>query len=75
MPLKQDKQGRKDKVWGNIQKCANEFTKCVFVNVDNVTSKQICVMRKQLRAIDSVMVMGKNVSHNTTFSNNFFRPS
>lgn len=44
-----------------MQTCANKFVKCIFVNVDNVTSKQICVMRKQLRGIDAVMVMGKNV--------------
>jgi large subunit ribosomal protein LP0 len=30
------------------------------VNVDNVTSKQICIMRKELRAIGAQMVMGKN---------------
>ena len=32
----------------------------MFVDVDNVTSKQICVMRKQLRAIGAKMIMGKN---------------
>jgi len=32
----------------------------MFVEVDNVTSKQICVMRKMLRAIDAKMIMGKN---------------
>jgi len=32
----------------------------MFVNVDNVTSKQICVMRKQFREIGAIMVMGKN---------------
>ena len=67
MPLKQDKQGRKDRVWNNIQTCGNKFTKCVFVNVDNVTSKQICVMRKALREIDAVMVMGKNVRQHSIF--------
>lgn len=53
---------RKDKVWEKTQECCAKFQKCLFVNVDNVTSKQICVMRKQFRAIDAVMVMGKNVS-------------
>jgi len=43
-----------------VQKCCNTFQKCIFVNVDNVTSKQICVMRKELRAIGAQMVMGKN---------------
>lgn len=40
--------------------CAEKYTKCLFVNVDNVTSKQICIMRKELRAKNAVMVMGKN---------------
>ena len=62
MPVKTDKQGRKDKVWANVQESCNKFTKCIFVNVDNVTSKQICIMRKALREVDSKMVMGKNVS-------------
>ena len=62
MVVKVDKQGRKDKVWNNVQKCCNTFNKCIFVNVDNVTSKQICVMRRELRAIGAKMVMGKNVS-------------
>ncbi len=65
MPLVQDKQARKDKVWSNVQTCCNKYTKCVFVNVDNVTSKQICVMRKALRDIDAQMVMGKNVSRHS----------
>lgn len=62
MPSKNDKQERKDKVWNNIQECVMKYDKCLFVNVDNVTSKQICIMRKALRAIDAHMVMGKNVS-------------
>ena len=62
MPAKTDKQLRKEKVWNCVQECSQKFDKCLFVNVDNVTSKQICIMRKALRAMDSVMVMGKNVS-------------
>lgn len=59
---KNDKQIRKDKVWSTIQDCLQKYNKIIFVNVDNVTSKQICIMRKALRAIDAQMVMGKNVS-------------
>lgn len=47
-------------MWTTVQKCAEKYTKCLFVNVDNVTSKQICIMRKELRAKNAVMVMGKN---------------
>jgi ribosomal protein L10 len=34
----------------------------MFVDVDNVTSKQIAVLRSQLRTIDAQVFMGKNVS-------------
>jgi len=60
MPAKTDKQLRKERVWDTIQECVMKYDKVLFVNVDNVTSKQICIMRKALRAIDSHMVMGKN---------------
>jgi ribosomal protein L10 len=65
MPAKTDKQLRKEKVWSAVQTCCVKYEKCIFVNVDNVTSKQICIMRKALRAIDAQMVMGKNVSYKT----------
>lgn len=60
MPGPSKKQERKDKVWENTQTCCAKYSKCMFVNVDNVTSKQICIMRKQFREIDAVMCMGKN---------------
>lgn len=78
------KQVRKDKVWNTIQESLQKYTKVMFVNVDNVTSKQICIMRKALRAIDANMVMGKNVSicstlpptrqHAISVANRKFRP-
>jgi len=46
--------------WEEFQQACLDYKKVMFVDVDNVTSKQICVMRKQLRAIDAKMVMGKN---------------
>lgn len=56
------KQQRKDKQWNTIQEALIKYQKCLFVNADNVTSKQICIMRRELRKIDAQMVMGKNVS-------------
>ena len=67
-----DKQARKDKVWKAVQDCCVKYEKCLFVDVDNVTSKQICIMRKALRAIDAQMVMGKNVTTNAP--SNLYRP-
>lgn len=60
MPGPSVKQIRKDKVWEQTQTCCAKYQKCLFVNVDNVTSKQICVMRKSFREIGAVFVMGKN---------------
>jgi large subunit ribosomal protein LP0 len=60
MPGATVKQIRKDKVWEQTQTCCAKYQKCLFVNVDNVTSKQICIMRKAFREINAVFVMGKN---------------
>jgi large subunit ribosomal protein LP0 len=60
MPGANVKQARKDKVWENTQEACAKYSKCLFVNVDNVTSKQICVMRKMFREIGANMIMGKN---------------
>lgn len=62
MPQKTDKQLRKEKVWDGVRDAIETYSKCLFVNVDNVTSKQICIMRKALRDMDAKMLMGKNVS-------------
>jgi len=57
--------GQKIEQWSALQEACKTYNKVLFVDVDNVTSKQICIMRRQLRAIDSLMFMGKNVSFDT----------
>jgi ribosomal protein L10 len=59
---KVDPKARKLKLWNQIQSACQTYSKCLFVNVDNVTSKQICVMRKAIREMGGKMIMGKNVS-------------
>merc|ERR1712051_148199 len=46
--------------WEEFQEACLKYTKVLFFEVDNVTSKQICVMRKMMREIGAKMVMGKN---------------
>lgn len=48
--------------WDALQECCCKYSKILFVDVDNVTSKQIAVLRRELRAIDAQVFMGKNVS-------------
>jgi len=57
---KRSKKEMKSARWEEFQETCLKYTKVMFVDVDNVTSKQICVMRKQLRAIGGKMIMGKN---------------
>ena len=59
MPKRTKKQ-MKSARWNDFQEAACKYTKCLFVEVDNVTSKQISLMRKELRALDAKMIMGKN---------------
>lgn len=54
------KKEKKTRRWVDLQSALCNYNKCLFVEVDNVTSKQISVMRKALRAIDAKMIMGKN---------------
>jgi len=51
---------RKGELWAELQDACAKYNKALFVNTDNVTSKQISVMRKGFRAIDAVMICGKN---------------
>lgn len=57
---KRTKKEAKECRWNELQEALCKFSKILFVEVDNVTSKQICVMRRQLRAIGAKMIMGKN---------------
>ena len=47
-----------------LQATVAKYKNCLFVDADNVSSKQICKLRAKLRAIGAVMIMGKNVSFN-----------
>ena len=57
---------RKELHWNDLQETVQKFNRALFVNVDNVTSKQICIMRKAFREIGAKMICGKNVSSNAT---------
>jgi len=52
--------GRKKELWGALQAACAMYDKALFVNTDNVTSKQISILRKEMRKIDALMVCGKN---------------
>ena len=56
---KRSKKEMKSARWEDFQEAALKYNKCLFVTVDNVNSKQICVVRKRLRNIGGKMIMGK----------------
>jgi large subunit ribosomal protein LP0 len=51
---------RKNELWAELQDAVSKYEKCLFVNTDNVTSKQISLMRKSFRSLDCVLICGKN---------------
>lgn len=57
---KSEKQIKKDKRWRRVQEIAFKYNNVLFVDVDNVSSNQICQIRAKLRPLDAQMVMGKN---------------
>jgi ribosomal protein L10 len=60
---KTDKRIKKEAYWFRLQVVAQKYKNVLFVDADNVSSKQIAAIRAKLRAIDAYMIMGKNVSN------------
>ena len=63
---KSEKRLKKEAYWKRLQVAAQQYKNALFVNADNVSSKQVSDIRSQLREIGAYMIMGKNVS--TSFS-------
>lgn len=59
---KSDKRIKKEAYWVRLQVVCQKYKNVLFVDADNVSSKQISNIRAKLRAIDAYMIMGKNVS-------------
>lgn len=60
---KSEKRVKKEAYWTRLQVVAQKYKNVLFVDADNVSSKQIAKIRSQLREIDAYMIMGKNVSY------------
>lgn len=70
MPKVINKKEKKSAYYARLQDVCTKYNKALFVDVDNVTSKQICVIRADLRKIGGYMIMGKNVSKGVSLSQN-----
>lgn len=60
--VKSENRIKKEAYWARLAHTVETYRNAAFIQVDNVSSKQICMIRAKLRAINAVMVMGKNVS-------------
>ena len=56
------KRVKKENYWTRLQNVAKEYKNVLFIDANNVSSKQILLIRARLRAIGGYMIMGKNVS-------------
>jgi ribosomal protein L10 len=59
---KSQKRIKKENYWDRLQQVVQKYRNVMFVDANNVSSKQICLIRADLRKIDAYMIMGKNVS-------------
>ena len=58
---KSPKRTKKEEYWQRLWKLTDQYDKAILVDVDNVSSKQINLIRNKLRPLKAVMLMGKNV--------------
>lgn len=58
---------KKEDYWVRLQDVARKYNNVMFVDADNVSSKQIGNIRRELRKIGAYMIMGKNVSNYSVF--------
>jgi large subunit ribosomal protein LP0 len=57
---KSEKRIKKEAYWERLQVTAAKYKNVLFIDANNVSSKQIGQIRNKLRAIGAVMIMGKN---------------
>jgi len=57
---KSEKRIKKENYWNRLQGYLVKYKKALFVDCDNVSSKQICKIRKNLRDVGAIMIHGKN---------------
>jgi ribosomal protein L10 len=62
---KSEKRLKKEAYWKRLNDLSEKYKKAVLVDVDNVSSKQLNKIRLELRSLDAIMIMGKNVSYLT----------
>jgi hypothetical protein len=60
---KSEKRIKKENYWARLEEYVAKYKNCLFVDTNNVSSRQISKIRVSLRAINAVMIMGKNVSN------------
>jgi ribosomal protein L10 len=65
---KSEKRIKKEEFWFKVQKAAAQYKNALFIDANNVSSKQIADIRVELRKVKALMVMGKNVSLFSHFS-------
>jgi len=65
---KSEKRQKKEDYWVRLQEVAQKYKNVMFVDANNVSSKQIGNIRRELRKIDAYMIMGKNVSNYSVFT-------
>lgn len=59
---KSEKRIKKENYWARLQEIVKKYKNVMFVDANNVSSRQISMIRLKLRPLGAILVMGKNVS-------------
>lgn len=71
---KSEKRIKKEAYWTRLQDTAAKYKNVMFIDANNVSSKQIANIRRRLRTINAYMIMGKNTLMKASLSRGNTKP-
>lgn len=60
---------KKENHWQKLQETVNTYANAMFINIDNISSSQMNQIRKKLRDINAVLIVGKNTFMRAALNN------
>lgn len=72
---KSEKRLKKEAYWRKLWAHTDEFKKALLVDVDNVSSLQLNVIRHKLRPLGAKMIMGKNTLMKSSLTRKMTAPA
>jgi len=71
---KSEKRTKKEAYWKKLSEITDKYKKAIMVDCDNVSSKQLNLIRLKLRPLNAVMIMGKNTLMKAALNHKMGKP-